>query len=156
MTYALAAATHLSPATGPHSSTATPQRPKTKPSSKLAEPSPWPASSLTNVARSLFRGLVPVPERTEKTAVKAGDRFSDEHGNMRVMAVAQGYAMCRRTGCTPFVRTVAEVAAQMHDGPGANPTGPTPGTEGADTSMEAEPRSDSTSLDAILEPPGAH
>lgn len=31
-------------------------------------------------------------------------------GEVRVMAVAEGYAMCRRPGCVPFVVSVKEMA----------------------------------------------
>lgn len=31
-------------------------------------------------------------------------------GEVRVMAVAEGYAMCRRRGCIPFVANVTEMA----------------------------------------------
>lgn len=41
--------------------------------------------------------------------IKPGLRLSDEHGAMRVMAVAEGYVMLRRPRATPFVRSVKEI-----------------------------------------------
>ncbi len=34
---------------------------------------------------------------------KVGDSWKDAHGLTRIMAIADGYAMCRRRGCMPFV-----------------------------------------------------
>ena len=34
---------------------------------------------------------------------KVGDDWKDAHGLIRIMAIADGYAMCRRRGCMPFV-----------------------------------------------------
>jgi hypothetical protein len=44
--------------------------------------------------------------------VKPGARFRDEVGEFRVMAVAEGWAMCRRKGCSPFVRSVRDIATR--------------------------------------------
>lgn len=41
--------------------------------------------------------------------VKRGFRYRDRIGEIRVMAVADGYAMCRRPGAVPFIKMVAEV-----------------------------------------------
>lgn len=42
---------------------------------------------------------------------KRGDEYKDDHGTIRVMAVADGYCLCRRPGRMPFVRTEKEVNA---------------------------------------------
>ena len=41
--------------------------------------------------------------------VKVGYTWQDERGPICVMAVADGYAMCRRPGCIPFVIALREV-----------------------------------------------
>lgn len=41
--------------------------------------------------------------------VKAGFVYHDRIGKIRVMAVAENYAMCRRPGAIPFVKSIAEV-----------------------------------------------
>lgn len=41
-----------------------------------------------------------------------GDHYMDEHGIYFVMAVADGYAMCRRKGCFPFIKKVKEVVGR--------------------------------------------
>jgi hypothetical protein len=41
--------------------------------------------------------------------IERGCRFDDGKGEIRVMAVADGYAMCRRRGASPFILTVKEV-----------------------------------------------
>jgi hypothetical protein len=38
--------------------------------------------------------------------VQPGDRFVDDVGPLRVMAVAEGYAMLRRPYAVPFVRPI--------------------------------------------------
>lgn len=35
---------------------------------------------------------------------KRGDKYRDDHGVITVMAVADGYCMCRRPGKIPFIR----------------------------------------------------
>lgn len=37
-----------------------------------------------------------------------GERVRDQHGEIRCMAFADGYVMCRRKGAMPFVKPVAE------------------------------------------------
>ncbi len=39
---------------------------------------------------------------------KRGDRVEDATSKITIMAVADEYVMCRRPGCTPFVRTIQE------------------------------------------------
>lgn len=41
--------------------------------------------------------------------VKRGQHWRDRNGHYRVMAVAEGYAMIRRKGCAPFVRSAKEI-----------------------------------------------
>ncbi len=43
--------------------------------------------------------------------MKRGDTFPhpSDGGEVRVMAVADGYAMCRRPGCAPFVVAVSDI-----------------------------------------------
>lgn len=48
-------------------------------------------------------------------AVKRGDRTIDEHGEIRVMAVADGYVMVRRPGCLPFVLSVKEFLTKSQE-----------------------------------------
>lgn len=45
----------------------------------------------------------------EKPPIRAGYTWEGEYGPIVVMAVADGYAMCRRPGCIPFIRTVKEI-----------------------------------------------
>lgn len=40
--------------------------------------------------------------------VKRGQWWRDEIDQFRVIVVAEGYAMCRRKGCGPFLRHVKE------------------------------------------------
>lgn len=48
--------------------------------------------------------------RTEQTRmVRPNQEWIDEHGQYRVMAVSQKYAMCRRKNAVPFVRHVNEI-----------------------------------------------
>jgi len=43
-------------------------------------------------------------------AFKVGDDIRyDDHSNVRVMAIADGYVMIRRPGCIPFIKTVKEL-----------------------------------------------
>jgi len=44
-----------------------------------------------------------------KSKIAKGHIFQWKGHEARVMAVADGYAMCRRPGCMPFVITVREV-----------------------------------------------
>jgi hypothetical protein len=48
----------------------------------------------------------------ERTAIEPGYTWHDAHGPMRVIAIADGYAMCRRPGCIPFVRSIADLRNQ--------------------------------------------
>lgn len=41
--------------------------------------------------------------------IKRGFKFADAFGEFRVMAVADGYAMIRRPGCQPTVKSVREI-----------------------------------------------
>ena len=42
--------------------------------------------------------------------VKVGDKFMSEYGNeLKVMAVLDGYAMCRVKGCVPVVYSTKEI-----------------------------------------------
>ncbi len=41
--------------------------------------------------------------------IEPGYTWSDDLGPMRVIAVAEGYALCRRQGCLPFVRAVSDL-----------------------------------------------
>lgn len=43
--------------------------------------------------------------------VRRGTRFTDAYGEVRVLAVADGYAMCRRPMSMPFVYSVRDVRA---------------------------------------------
>lgn len=52
-----------------------------------------------------------------------GARFRDDYGPIRVIAVCEGYAMCRRPRCVPFVRTVKEVADAMESNAAAEQGG---------------------------------
>jgi hypothetical protein len=45
--------------------------------------------------------------------IKSGDKYNDGISLMRVIAVAEGYAMCRRKGCMPVIQTVKEVSKLM-------------------------------------------
>ena len=46
--------------------------------------------------------------------IKRGLRIRwDEHGDVVVMAVADGYAMCRRPRCAPFVVSVKELERRL-------------------------------------------
>lgn len=49
--------------------------------------------------------------RQRVAVVKAGEFIADEQGRARVMAVAEGYAMCRRRNCLPFVVRVSELTS---------------------------------------------
>jgi hypothetical protein len=40
---------------------------------------------------------------------KAGDCYMDDTGPYRIMAVAEGYCMCRRRGMSPFLRTIKQI-----------------------------------------------
>lgn len=40
-----------------------------------------------------------------------GFRFGDGIGEIRVMAIAEGYAMCRRPRAVPFVRSIKDIQA---------------------------------------------
>lgn len=42
--------------------------------------------------------------------------FKDKHGEFRVMARADGYAMCRRPRCSPFVKSETELIQQNRQG----------------------------------------
>ncbi len=42
-------------------------------------------------------------------AIEPGYVWTDHHGPIRVMAIADGYAMCRRPGATPFVRWIRDI-----------------------------------------------
>lgn len=48
---------------------------------------------------------------SEAERIAKGLRFRDRLGDLRVMAVAEGYAMVRRPHAIPFIMTVKEVAA---------------------------------------------
>jgi hypothetical protein len=50
---------------------------------------------------------------SEHSAIEPGYMWRDEHGPMRVMAVVDGYAMCRRPGCMPFVRAVSDFRREL-------------------------------------------
>lgn len=41
--------------------------------------------------------------------VKPGQFRRDQHGELRVMAICEGYAMCRRPRSAPHVRLVREL-----------------------------------------------
>ena len=45
----------------------------------------------------------------ETVKIKKSDRFKDSGGVFKVMAVADGWCMCRRPACLPFVRSAKEV-----------------------------------------------
>jgi hypothetical protein len=45
--------------------------------------------------------------------VKVGSYWFHRHGEVRVMAIAEGYAMVRRRGCAPFVVSCKELIAQQ-------------------------------------------
>lgn len=47
--------------------------------------------------------------RVERPPICAGYTWQGALGEYVVMAVADGYAMCRRPGCMPFVLTVKEI-----------------------------------------------
>jgi hypothetical protein len=42
-----------------------------------------------------------------------GSRWNDERGEVRVMAVVEGYVVLRRKGCAPFLRPLRVFAAQF-------------------------------------------
>ena len=41
--------------------------------------------------------------------VLAGQLWDDQHGTVRVMAVAEGYVMARRPHCMPFIVSVNDM-----------------------------------------------
>jgi hypothetical protein len=48
----------------------------------------------------MAKEIIPQPKR--------GDVRTDNFGRIVCMAVADGYVMCRRPGCMPFVKSVKE------------------------------------------------
>lgn len=48
--------------------------------------------------------------------VTRGFRFNDHIGEIRVMIVQDGYAMVRRPGAMPFVKSVKEILRQIEQG----------------------------------------
>lgn len=48
----------------------------------------------------------------ERVVIEPGYTWLDERGPIRVMAVADGYAMCIRPGCVPFVLSIAKIRAE--------------------------------------------
>jgi hypothetical protein len=66
----------------------------------------WLAREKTD-GRFWYYSLAP-----ERVTIEAGYTWSDEIGSVRVMAVAEGYAMCRRPGAMPFVRSIKELRDQ--------------------------------------------
>lgn len=51
----------------------------------------------------------------EHPRIEAGYTWSDDLGPVRVMAVAEGYAMCRRPGVMPFIMAVTAIAKENHE-----------------------------------------
>ena len=49
----------------------------------------------------------------EQPAIQPGYTWQDDISPIRVMAVADGYAMVRRPGCLPFVVALAGIATQV-------------------------------------------
>lgn len=51
----------------------------------------------------------------------AGQRWSDEHGEVRICAVVEGYIVARRPGCMPFIESPAKFCERFR------PPSPQPG-----------------------------
>ncbi len=47
----------------------------------------------------------------EQPPVRAKDFWYDKHGKIRIMATADGYAMCRRPGLMVFVKDIKFIRA---------------------------------------------
>ena len=46
--------------------------------------------------------------KDEINALRVGDRLHDDYGEFRIMAMAEGYVMMRRLGCTPFAAKLTD------------------------------------------------
>ena len=49
-----------------------------------------------------------------KDDIKVGFRYFDQWGEFRVMAVAEGYYMCRRKGCCPAIFSVKDLVDALN------------------------------------------
>jgi hypothetical protein len=58
--------------------------------------------------------------------VKVGDRWCDARTEVRVMAVAEGWAMVRRRGCMPFAVFIRDMLALDEWQPVSRKPRPTP------------------------------
>lgn len=56
------------------------------------------------------QGLLDLRQRVD--ALTVGAVIQDKHGRARVMAIADGYAMCRRNNSFPFVIRIARLQAE--------------------------------------------
>lgn len=67
-------------------------------------------SQRLELVAKLWRPEMTTPDSQFRRMVQKGTTWKDEHGAFRVIVVAEGYAMCRRKYCGPFLRHVGEFA----------------------------------------------
>jgi hypothetical protein len=77
--------------------------------------------------------------------IQSGFRWYDIHGQVRVMAVADGYVMARRPGCGPFVVSIKTIIHNINGKTGAmsltdSNTAPTPDDDSEKAKDEPKPK----------------